>query len=261
MMDIASALVARDEPAQAVDPGEGAFDHPSMAAQLLTGLDAAPGDAGHDPATAASLSAAPMIVGLVGVELVWPVPHPACLAADRLNGVEQFLERHAVAGIGTCEEKGERNATALGDQMAFCAQPASIGRVRPCLVTPLFAASDALSRHARLKSSLSAARNRGSSSWCRRSQTPASCQSRRRRQHVMPDPHPISSASISHWMAVFKTNRIPVSAARSGTRGLPPRGRGGTTGSRGSMIDQSASGTRAEAMAPHESNRQNAQGF
>jgi len=48
---------------------------------------------------------------------------------------------------------------------------------------------------------------------------------------------------------------IPVSAARSGTRGRPPRGRGAATGSNGSMIDHRASDTRGEAMSPHESVR------
>ena len=107
--------------------------------------------------------------------------------------------------------------------------------------------------HARLQLIRSAARRPRSNSWCNPSQTPASCQSRRRRQQVMPDPHPFSSRSISHWMPVRSTNRIPVSAARSDIRGLPPRDRGGAGGSSGSMIDQSASETREDAMPPHES--------
>lgn len=112
-----------------------------------------------------------------------------------------------------------------------------------------------------LQSIRSAARSRRSSSRCSASHTPASCQSRKRRQHVMLEPHPISSGSISHWMPVRSTNRISVSAARSATRGLPPCGRGRATGSRGSMIDQRASETRGDAMPPHESDRQAVQGF
>ncbi|MBB3172871.1 hypothetical protein FHR90_000685 [Endobacter medicaginis] len=108
---------------------------------------------------------------------------------------------------------------------------------------------------------MSAARNRRSSSRCSASHTPASCQSRRRRQQVMPDPHPISSGSISHWMPVRRTNRIPLSAARSATRGLPPFGFGPAAGRRGSTIDQSASETRGDAIPPHESAPQPVQGF
>ena len=106
MVDVASAFVACDEPAEAVDPGEGAFDDPPVAAQLLAGLDAASCDAGSDPATAARLSAPPMVVGLVGVELVLLASRPATLATDRRHAVEQFLERHAVVGVGAGQDKG-----------------------------------------------------------------------------------------------------------------------------------------------------------
>lgn len=261
MMDVASALVAGDEPAEAVNPGERAFDHPPVPTQLLTGLDAASCNAGSNPPTAASLSAASMIVCLVGVQLVWSASRPPRLPSDRWDAVEQFLERHAVVGVGAGQHEGERKAVPIGDQVALRAEPASVGRVRPGLVTPLLAARDALSMQARLQSIRSAARRRRSNSRCNPSQTPASCQSRRRRQQVTPDPHPISSGSISHWIPVRSTNRIPVSAARSGTRGLPPRGRGGTTGSNGSMIDHRASETRGDAIPPHESTERTVQGF
>jgi len=72
VVDVASTLVARDEPAEAVDPGERALDDRSVAAQLLAGLDAAPGYAGSDPTTAAGLAAPAVVVGLVSMELVWP---------------------------------------------------------------------------------------------------------------------------------------------------------------------------------------------
>ena len=260
-MDVAPALVAGDEPPEAVDPGEAAFDHPPVSAQLLTGLDAASCDAGRDPTTAASLSAASMVIGLVGVELVWSASRPATLPSDRRDAVEKVLEWDAVVGVGAGQNRGEREAVPVRDQVAFRAEPSSIGRVWTRLVAPLLAARDALSMQARLQSIRLAARSRRSNSRCNPSQTPASCQSRRRRQQVMPDRHPISSGSISHWIPVRSTNRIPVSAARSDTRGLPPRGRGGTTGSSGSMIDHRASETRGDVIPPHESAAPNVQGL
>ena len=260
-MDVAPALVAGDEPTETVDPGEGPLDDPSVSAELLAGFDAPSGDPGSDTTTAAGLAAPSMVVGFVGVELVWPMPCPASLAADWRDAIEKLGERHAVVGVGTGQDEGERDTVPVCDEMAFRAEPAPIGRVRPCFIAPLFAARDALSMQARLQSIRSAARNRRSISRCSPSQTPDSCQSRRRRQQVMPDPHPISSGSISHWMPVRSTNSIPVSAARSGTRGLPPRGRGLEAGSSGSTIDHRASETRGEAMPPHESVRQPVQGF
>jgi hypothetical protein len=49
------------------------------------------------------------------------------------------------------------------------------------------------------------------------SHTPASCQSRSRRQQVMPHPQPISWGKSSQGMPVRRTNRMPVSAFRSST--------------------------------------------
>lgn len=50
----------------------------------------------------------------------------------------------------------------------------------------------------------------------------ASCQSLRRRQHVIPEPQPSSRGNICQGMPLRSTNRMPVRQARSDTRGLPP---------------------------------------
>jgi len=61
----------------------------------------------------------------------------------------------------------------------------------------------------------------------------------------MPLPHPISRGSISHGMPLLRTKTIPVSTARSGTRGRPPFGFGGSGGSSDSTTAQSSSVTNA----------------
>ncbi len=73
---------------------------------------------------------------------------------------------------------------------------------------------------------------------------PACCQSRSRRQQVMPLPQPISAGRYSHGSPVLSTNRMPVSAARSGTGGRPPFGQGLAGGSNGSIILHKSSGKR-----------------
>src|SRR5215210_7424938 len=78
--------------------------------------------------------------------------------------------------------------------------------------------------------------------------TPASCHSLRRRQHVMPEPQPISWGSISQGMPVLRTNRIPVRAARASMRGLPPLGLGGSSGKSGSITSHSSSVTSGLAI-------------
>jgi hypothetical protein len=130
----------------------------------------------------------------------------------------------------------------------LAARLAPVRRVLPRLFAPPFARTAALSRLAREKSIRSAWRKRRRSSSCSRSQTPATCQSRSRRQQVMPQPQPISWGSHSHWMPVFNTKRIPVSAARSGTGGRPPLDRGGRGGMSGSSTAQSLSLTNCFAI-------------
>lgn len=68
---------------------------------------------------------------------------------------------------------------------------------------------------------------------CRRSQMQPACQSRRRRQQVMPLPKPGSCGKSSHAIPVCSTNKMPFNAARSSTLGRPPWGEGSTVGSSG----------------------------
>jgi hypothetical protein len=260
-MDVEAAFVADGKPPELVEPGKAALDDPSMAAKSLACLDASPSDAGFDLTADASASATTVIVGLVGVQLVRSASWSASLACHRRDGVDQLLERHAVVDVGSSQYEGERNAAAIGDQVPLGAWSASIGGVRACRRTPLFAAMDELSTQARLQSIPSASCNRRSNSRCRRSHTPAVCQSRSRRQQVTPEPHPISNGSISQGMPVRRTKRIPVSAARDGTAGRPPFGFGVAGGSRGSMISHKASGRSGLGIPPHESTRARVQGF
>ena len=81
------------------------------------------------------------------------------------------------------------------------------------------------------------------------SHTPARCQSRRRRQHVIPDPHSSSSGSICKGMPLRRTKTIPVRHARSEIRGRPPCGRRGGIGKNGSTRSYNGSGSSA-AITP-----------
>jgi hypothetical protein len=66
-MDVGTAFVADGKAAEAVEPCEGPFDDPPVLAEPLAALDAAPGDARGDATSAAFLTAAAVIIGLVGV--------------------------------------------------------------------------------------------------------------------------------------------------------------------------------------------------
>jgi len=61
---------------------------------------------------------------------------------------------------------------------------------------------------------------------CKRRQTPARSHFTKRRQHVLPEPHPISRGNICHGNPPRSTNRMPVSVhSASSKRGCAMRDR------------------------------------
>ncbi len=122
---------------------------------------------------------------------------------------------------------------------------APVSGVRPGQLTPLFDRTDTPSIQPRDQSNTCASDSSSSTTWCRRSHTPASCHSRSRRQAVCPDPQPSCGGRSRHRQPVSSTNKIPSSAARSSIRGRPPgpraTGRGGISGSISSQSRSSTS--------------------
>jgi hypothetical protein len=101
---------------------------------------------------------------------------------------------------------------------------------------------------ARVQSTAASSPSQFRSVSCSRRQTPAFCQSRKRRQQVAPLPHPSSLGNSRHGHPVRRTKTMPPRAAQSGIRGRPPCGFGDCSGSSGSMASQRSSGTRFEVF-------------
>lgn len=260
-MDVDTVLVTDSETSETVEPSESAFDDPAIPAEMFAGFDATRGDAWHVTTSAAGAATMLMIVGLVGARLVGIAARTSAFAGDGGNSIEKRLERHVVVNVRPSQQEGEWDAATVSDEMAFCARPPSVGRVRPRRFAPFLAAMDELSMQTRLQSIRSAWRSRRDNSRCRRSQIPALCQPRSRRQQVTPEPQRISRGSIPHGMPVSKTKRMPVSAARAGIEGRPPLGLLRPLGKIASRIDQSYSDTSGDAMLLHESTRFKVQGL
>jgi hypothetical protein len=191
-----------------------------------------------------------VVVPLVGVQLGWALARPACALPDRRHGVEQRLEQPAVVDVGGAEQERERDAAGVDQDVPLAARPAAVGRARAGELAPLFAGNEALSSEQRPKSTAFALPSRSSSARWSRSKTPAACQSRSRRQQVMPEPRPICFGSIAHGMPVRSTKTMPSSALRSSSGGRPPFGRGGRPGSSGAISAQRVSETRGSAIRP-----------
>ena len=154
-----------------------------------------------------------------------------------------------IVDVGGADGGGDRDAVAIEHQVVFRAIFGSIGGVGSGIVPPKTARTLEESTTHRDQSSVPAC----SSFWSRTpwilAQRPAACQSRSRRQHEMPEPHPISVDRSSHGSPVLSTNRIPVNAWRFEIGGRPPCGpRGRIGGNSGSITAHNSSGKNGFAM-------------
>ncbi len=239
-------LVADAEAAAAEEPGQAPLHHPTVPAQPLGGVDPTSGEARRDSPGTEGSPQGRGIVGLVAVQLPWALARPPRLPSgsdNRRDGINQREQLRGVVGVGRRQTDSERDAVAIGDEVVLGAEFAPVRWVRPGRFAPLFARTLRLSRLARLQSMAASSPSQFSSVSCSRCQTPASCQSRSRRQHVVPLPQPSSFGTSRHGHPDRRAKTIPPNTARSGTRGRPPFGFGGSCGNNGSMASQRSSGT------------------
>ncbi len=249
-MDVGSPFIANFQAPEAAQPGQRAFHHPAIVAQALAGLDAFAGDAWGDAMRSASPATRGVIIPLVRMQLLGALARASASASNRRNRIQGGFEHLAIVHVGRRDHHGQRETIALDHQMALRARFAAIRRVGSAGFAPPGAGTLAESSEARDQSNRPASLSRWSKVWCKRSHTPAPCQSRNRRQHVIPLPQPNSWGSISQGMPLFKTKIMPVSAARLLMRGRPPLGLGGSGGKSGSMTAHSSSVTNGLLIPP-----------
>ena len=253
-MNVHPSLITNSQPAEAVESGERALHNPPVPSQLLTALYSSPGNPRYDASLAEGFSVSLGVVPFVSVQLdgalAWPTS-PLCTSLDGRNGINHLLQHSGVGYVSTCKLQGKGYSSSADHKMALRAWFALIRRVRACALLPFFtslALTVCESKEA-LDQPISPASLRvSSSSLCSFSHTPAFSQSRSLRQQVIPEPQPISCGSISHCKPLLSTNAIPVSAARSDMRGLPPLGLGGSGGNSGSITFHNSSDISGLAM-------------
>ena len=118
-MDLCAAVVADEESAALVQPGEGTFDDPALAAETGAVLGLPTRDDGLDATRPELTPRAPVVVATVGVE-------------ER----EQLGDVMAVAAR---EAPGQGRATAVGQEVMLGARTASVDRARARRGAPFFA--------------------------------------------------------------------------------------------------------------------------
>ncbi len=162
------------------------------------------------------------------MQLLGTPPRSSPRTLNGLYSVDELFEDHRIVDVCCGEHHREWEAPSVQNKMALRTLLSFIRRVLAGFCAPLLAGMEAESSEARSQSIWSASPRRLSKTRCSLSHTPASCHSFRRLQQVIPEPQPISWGSISQGIPLFSTNTMPVRAARSSMRGLPPWGFGGS---------------------------------
>jgi hypothetical protein len=249
-MNARTPFVSHVESTKSMEPRQRALDDPPRASQSAAVRAAAFRELAGD---AASLEFVPMRLRIVpAVALHQPrlSQRPTRATAQLGNTVHERQQLRHVVPVRRREARDDRNPVGVGKNMMFRPGLTAIGRVRSSFFPPRSARSDALSTTARARSSWPRRRNSVNRTQWSRFQTPARCQRTSRRQHVLPEPQPISCGNIFHGMPLRSTKRIPVSTARSGMGFRPAcwRLRGRRLGSNGSIRVHKSSSTSAWLM-------------
>lgn len=243
-VDVGSAFPADPQASEAVEPREASFDHPAVGAQPGAVSPPAAGDSRHDASGSDLVAVDVVVVAAVGEERVGLAAWSSDPASDGRDRVEQGQKLGDVVAVTSGQQDGERGAVSVGDEVVFRACPAPVDRRGARVLPPFSALTWEESTTQRDQSRREAAFSSASRTSWSRCQTPASFQSRRRRQQVMPEPKPSSWGRYSHWMPVCSTYRIPHSTSRSGNALRPGyRKRRSRCGSSGSRRPHSSSDT------------------
>lgn len=242
-VNVGPAVEANTKTTEVVEPGVSPFNYPPEFSQTAAMLGTAPRDHRLDASLAQALTMGIGIVATIGIDDLGLLKRSAVHAADRRNCVDQRQQLGDIIAIRTCQNGADRNAIGVYEDVVLGTWSRAIRWVRTRFSPAPTARIDEESTAACERSSWPASRNLASSSSCIRPHTPAFCQSRRRLQQVAPEPKPNRVGRWFHRRPVFSTNRMPLSAARSDTRGRPGcfLGRGLGGGSSGSISVHSSS--------------------
>lgn len=242
MMDVAASFITDAKTSILMQPRKATLNNPPINPKTTAVVATSFSQNWLDTPSAKLLAMCFAVVSSVTKHRNRTPKRPANFTCDSRNVVNQRQQLCDIVTVGAGQSHRQRDTVGISHHMVFRALFATIRWVWACFRPPKTARTEAESTTAREKSSWSACRNLLSNTWWILSHTPASCQSRRRRQHVMPEPQPISRGRSSQAIPVLSTNRIPVIAARL-ERGFRPgyRNLRFFFGSNGSMICHSSS--------------------
>ena len=138
-MDLGAAVVPDEQPFEVVEPGEGAFDDPAVAAEPGAVLGLAAGDLGLDAALAELAAVLVVVVAAVSAEPFRLAAWPPALAPDGRHALNQRDQLGDVVAVAAGERPGEREPGGIDQEVVLRPGSAAINRARARLGAPFFA--------------------------------------------------------------------------------------------------------------------------
>jgi hypothetical protein len=248
-VDVVAFFVAQAEAAILKQPTEDPFDDATMDAQPTAMFRVSLGDERlNAPLSQRHADFLLGVVSAIGEGFVGTLATASSRAFDRRDGIDQRDRLFGIMDVRAGVRDRQRRPLAVAHNMPLRAIFAAIGGIRSGVRPPKTARTEQLSI-ATCDQSISSTKPSSSSSTRQIfSHTPATCQSRSRRQQVIPEPQPSSWGRYSHGQPVRRTNKMPISTWRFGTRGRPPFGLEGSDGSKGSINSHNDSDSNGLAM-------------
>jgi hypothetical protein len=248
-MNVVSLFIADAQTPPLEQPLEASFHDVPERAQPAAVLIVPVANRGYDPPSCQRFADLILsVIRQVCQHFVGTAPATAIGLVDRWKRIDEGDGALRIVHIRARVLNRERNAAGIGDQMTLRAVLSAIRGVWAGFLPPKRARTEQLSMTAQDKSTSPAAPSSLRKIFQIFSQTPASCQSRSRRQQVMPQPQPISGGRYSQGQPLLRMKRIPVRHARSETRGRPPFGFGGSGGNKGRIRSHNSSDNNRLAM-------------
>ena len=247
-VDIQATFVSHAKPAKLMEPADGALHNPPQGAQSATMFRIALCDEGADAAFGQFGFVWFGVIRAIAKDEMGTLTGTALLSAHRRNCVDEWNELGYIVAVSAGDGEGKWDSLAIGDEVVLAPGFAAIRWIGACLLPPKTARTLEESTTARdqsIRSALFKWANSASNTDCH---TPNFCQSRNRRQHVIPHPQPISCGRYSQGMPVRNTNRMPVSASRLATAGRPLLLGGLSAGRSGSIRVHNSSGRISRAI-------------
>jgi len=116
-VDVGSAFVADEEAFHLVEPAEGAFDDPAVAAEPGAVALVAVGEQGRDPALAERLAVGVGAVAAVAEQRLGSPPWPAGPTGDRGDAVEQRQQLGDVVAVAAGQCPGQGCSVRVGQEV------------------------------------------------------------------------------------------------------------------------------------------------